>query len=155
MNKPLSRRLFGKAMAAMPMAAQQAAKTLAVDSAATAAAGQMAMAGANMATSAGPPMFGSYILNNPRVWALWKSGIAPEWVHREIDNEIRERSRTIDPDIWGMKSISANAKLRMNHGRLRASITESIEKTTMLTQAARAFWNEEDKSTMDRPQSYP
>lgn len=145
MNKPLTRRLFGKAMAALPLAVQNAAATAAPALAQAELAGQMATAGVSMAYPSAPPAYGSYLLSNPRIWAMWKAGLAPEWVLNEIDNEIRKRSRHIDPDIVTMKSISLAAKVRMNHGKICAKITSHMERTSLLDQARRAFWEEENR----------
>lgn len=141
MNKPLSRRLFAKAMAALPMAAQEAAKTLAIDAAAIKAAGEMAAAGVSVAGGAVPMPYGfGYALQDPAMMALWKAGLAPEWLLDDIDSQINEYGRNLSSDVVALRSVSAGAKIAINQRRLREQFVRQIERKSLIDAARDAFW---------------
>lgn len=147
MNKPLSRRLFGKAMAALPMAAQEAAKTLAIDAAAANAAGQLAAAGVNVMAGAIPMPYGlSYALQDPALMALWKAGMAPEWLLDDIDRQIDDRGRYLSHDVAALRSVSPVAKAAINRRRQRDEVMSKLEKQSLLDAARHAFWQKKNSA---------
>lgn len=141
MNKPLSRRLFGKAMAALPMAAQEAAKTLALDAAAANTAGELAAAGVNVATGSMPMPYGiGYALQDPTIMALFKSGLTPDWVLDDIDRQLDERGRYLSTDVASLRSVSASSKVLINKRRQRDEFMRTLERRTLIDAARDAFW---------------
>lgn len=141
MNKPLSRRLFGKAMAALPMAAQEAAKTLALDAGAAKAAQQLAAAGVNVLSGVAPTLYGpAFALQDPSIMALWRAGLAPEWLIEDIDRSIEDRARYLTPDVASLRSVSPTAKVAINHRRVRDAYVSSMERRTMIDMARDAFY---------------
>lgn len=141
MNKPLSRRLFGKAMAALPMAAQEAAKTLAIDAAAANVAGQLAAAGVNTMSGAIPAPYGiGAALQDPSMMALWKAGMAPEWLLEDIDRQIDDRGRYLSHDVAALRSVSPSAKAIINKRRQREEVMRTLEQRSLMDAARDAFW---------------
>lgn len=141
MNKPLSRRLFGKAMAALPIAAQEAAKTLALDAGAAKAAQQLAAAGVNTLSGAVPLPYGiGYALQDPTLMALFKSGLTPDWVLDDIDRQLDERGRYLSTDVASLRSVSASSKVLINKRRQREEFMRTLERRTLIDAARDAFW---------------
>lgn len=132
-DRSISRRLFGKLAAAAPMAGVVPAPSQATI---------MSASGVALQRIAPSPM-GIYALSHPKLSALWMSGIAPEWVRRDVDREIADRARYLDPDIAGMRSISVSAKVAMNHRRMRERALAEIDVDSAINAARQLFWDTE------------
>lgn len=145
MNKPLSRRLFGRVAATLPLAAQQAAKSLAIDAAAAKVVGDMAVAGVQLANGVAPMPYGGYVLRDPAMMALWKSGLAPEWLVDDIDQSINDAGRFLTTDVAALRSVSLSAKIDINVRRQRQRYMEKIERQSVLAAARDAYWSNKHK----------
>lgn len=97
--------------------------------------------------------YGVHALSDPRLLALWKSGLAPEWLRRQIDDQIKEMTRYLSPDVMALRSVSVGALFRINHRRMTAMAINAIEERAGMDMARRAFFMQDVTSdpNMRRP----
>src|SRR6056297_2310754 len=111
----INRRNFFGVEATSPLAARASAKQM-IDAAEMEASG-MSVYGDSLYTGVTVPHFDED--ENIAMRSLWdaiKDMGMPEWKHDDLWDDAR-RSRTIDPDIASMRSLSMNAKLQMQWKR--------------------------------------
>jgi len=126
-NKPLARRAFLKAMAAAPLAADEAA-----------ASDAFKLTGANI----GPmPAFG---IGGPdasltKLLALYKTGMLPDWFVRRQRQEGQWNGR-IEPDVACLRSVALSAKFRIQEDRSFQRRMANFERETLDALACQTFW---------------
>lgn len=128
-------------LASTPMAAKEAVSSAATFvSAATEAAAvakTVGLSGIGLSSSSlGGPYLGP--LDRPETIALFKSGLAPEWMKREVDNIAADRSRQLDPDVAGLRSMSISARYRLQK---RRTVDRMIDEATW----SHAIWSQRQK----------
>lgn len=110
----LNRRKFFGVAAASPLAAKEQAARLA-EAAQMEAAG-MSVFGDSLYAGAPVPAFDEERMDMRTLWDAIRDMGMPEWKQDDLWVDAK-RSRTIDPDIMSMRSLSLNAKLRMQWQR--------------------------------------
>lgn len=138
MSKPLSRRLFIRSAAAAPvMAREVASAALASQEAAAVAA-----TGLSQAFAQSPMPFGMHIMATPKLLALWKAGLLPDWARQDLVHGIAERARYLDTDVQALRSVSLSAKKVINHRRVEQRAYAEMERSAFIDMARRAFWSD-------------
>jgi hypothetical protein len=135
----LSRRNFFGVAAASPLAAKEAAAS-AIEAAQMEASG-MSVYGDSLYT--GITSFG-YDTDDESapvrsIWDAIKDLGMPDWKKDDLWTDAR-RSRTIDPDIAGMRSLSMNAKLQMQWKRNYQQLVERAFEQQKLEREKRKFF---------------
>lgn len=81
---------------------------------------------------------------SPSMRSLWEAfrdiGV-PDWKHEDLREDAR-RSRTLDPDIASMRSLSLNAKMRMQWDRNYEVLVDRALRQLDLAQMKRSFFSE-------------
>jgi hypothetical protein len=122
--RQLSKRMFLKAMAVAPAAAQRLA-----EDAVGAQVAPIASEGFLNGPTAPPIVPGGHHKVLELV-ALNKAGVLPDWVKRQAVRNMRYMRR-IDPDIACLQSVSLSAKLRISEDRQFATEWASLERDAM------------------------
>lgn len=138
MSKPLSRRLFMRTAAVAPVMAREAATAALAQQEATA----IAATGLSQAFAQSPMPFGMHIMANPKLLALWKAGLLPDWARQDLDYGIGERARYLDTDVQALRSVSLSAKKAINHRRIEQRAYAEMERSALIDMARRAFWGD-------------
>jgi len=132
----LNRRKFLGVAAASPLAAKEIA-TRAMEEAQMQASG-ISMYGDSLYTGipASDPM--------PDMRSLWEAiselGV-PEWKREDLRDDAK-RSRTLDPDIASMRSLSLGAKVRRQWDRNYKILVESALRQNNMEKLKRSFFKE-------------
>lgn len=130
----LNRRSFLGAAAASPLAAKEMVKK-------AAAAAQMQASDISLY---GDTMYSSYSASDAEepmrsLWdAIAKMGI-PDWKKADLWSDAR-RSRTLDPDIAAMQSLSLSAKMRRQWKRNYDFLVDQALKQTELERVKKMFF---------------
>lgn len=132
----LNRRSFFGVAAVSPMAAKEIAKK-AIEEAQMQASG-ISLHGDSLYTGIVTPDI------TPNMRSLWEAisemGI-PEWKHEDLREDAR-RSRTLDPDIAAMQSLSLDAKLRKQWKRNYHRLVERAKRQTELAHMKHRFFKD-------------
>lgn len=132
-------------LASAPLAAKEAVSSAATAGTAMTEAAAVANVASMAAVSTGvPPMMGRYlgVLEHPQALALIHSGLAPEWMSREVENLVAERSRVLDPDIAGLRSMSVSARMRLQCRREKGRFLDEATWQHAFATPRRLFWSE-------------
>lgn len=136
----LSRRNFFGVAAASPLAAKQAAAS-AIEAAQMEASG-MSVYGDSLYTGISSHEFDTD--DDSTTMSLWdaikKMGM-PEWKRDDLWDDAT-RSRTIDPDIASMRSLSMNAKLQMQWKRNYKRLVDRAFEQQKMERLKRQFFDE-------------
>jgi hypothetical protein len=139
----LSRRNFLRALPAAPSAAKAIAKAAVAEAAVATGAAEMAAAGVNVSSFAGAAHYGHHLLSDPKMYALHKAGLLPDWVKREIANEIKAEARTLSTNIASLQSVSLSAKVAINERELERKFWSKIDAFHVLNAQRSAYWSGE------------
>lgn len=125
MTKPLPRRSILKALAALPIAIEQA------EQAAVGATVGVAEAGAGVDAALGgvpaPMILGG--AKSAELLALSKAGALPGWMRRAIGRHSRYYGGgTLDPDVACLRSVSMGAKLSITARRRAQRAEDNFER---------------------------
>ncbi len=139
----LSRRNFFGVAAASPLAAKETAQKVIE-------AAEMEVSGMSMYSDSlytGTP-FASYDEEGPTrsLWDAIKDLGMPEWKRDDLWMDAK-RSRTIDPDIASMRSLSMNAKLQMQWKRNYELLVQRAFENQKMERLKRKFF--EDHSDVE------
>lgn len=139
-----SRRNFLGLLASGPFAAKEAISSAATSGTAVAVANGIAegvgLAGISASIPA-PPIWGVGVLQNANLLALYRSGIAPDWVVQQVEDSVAADSMRMDPDIAGLKSMSLSARMRLQRDRSRRKLVEFSMREMVNAPLRQAFFN--------------
>jgi hypothetical protein len=135
--KQLPRRMFLKAMAAVPAVAQRVA-----EEAVGAAVGTGSESAANL-MSAAPVPFGGTGPKMVELVGLAKAGLLPDWAKRQAVRNL-EYDRRLDPDVACLKSVSLSAKLKISMERRITRAWDTFERDALDQKLMAEFmgWNQ-------------
>jgi len=139
-----SRRSFLGLLASGPFAAKEAISSAATSSAAAVAANGITegagLAGLSAAIPA-PPAWGAGVLQNDNFLALYRAGIAPDWVVQQVEDSVASDAMRMDPDIAGLRSMSLSARMRLQKDRSRRKLIEFSLREMVNAHLRQAFFN--------------
>ena len=110
MNKPLTRRLFMKAMSALPVAVRGTSETFMEPTSLTSVGMDL------------QPVAGYSTFCNQALLGLANAGALPGWAKRDMIQEAAVRSYRLPPDIAALRSVSVAGKCAINRRRQEAQI---------------------------------
>lgn len=121
----MNRRRFLGSLLAAPVAAKVGVLQELAEATSTASA--QAAVGATELTI-GANTFGYELLKNPVMRGLYAAGLLPEWAKQEILQEARGRRYQMDPNIYGLRSVSTTMKHHIARRRAEeVALTEAGE----------------------------
>lgn len=131
----LSRRNFLGAAAVSPLAAKEVAQK-AIEQA------QMEAAGVSLYSDSLYTGISSSELDPPmrNLWDAIRDMGMPEWKREDLWMDAR-RSRTLDPDIAAMRSLSLSAKMRMQWDRNYKTLVDHAYRQRRMEQLKRSFFD--------------
>lgn len=135
----LNRRNFFGVAAASPFAAKKAAAEV-IDAAQMEASG-MSVYGDSLYTGISSYDFDDEDGSTPTrsIWQAIKDLGMPDWKKDDLWDDAK-RSRTIDPDIASMRSLSMNAKLQMQWKRNYEELIKRAYEQERMERSKRAFF---------------
>lgn len=132
----LNRRGFLRALPAAPIAAKAAAVEATKDAVVLQ---QLAQAGMGVAPGMAMP-WGVRSLIDPKMYALHKAGLLPEWTKNEVQQSVKDQARMLAPDVVALKSVSLSAKYRINVERMERSVWSGVDEWYLMEHARQQFW---------------
>ncbi|HUS98606.1 MAG TPA: hypothetical protein VMX97_17915 [Hyphomicrobiaceae bacterium] len=135
----LNRRKFFGVAAASPLAAREAAAQV-IEQAQMQASG-MSLYSDSLYTGVSVSDFDDDSTPTRSLWEAIRDLGMPEWKKEDLWADAK-RSRTIDPDIAAMRSLSMNAKLDMQWKRNYDDLVASAFKQQKMERLKRQFFND-------------
>lgn len=136
--KPLSRRLFMRAVPAAAIAAQEAVAHTAMQQVGT----HVSLAAALPKGIDGAPYQLHQIIGNPALLAMHRTVGLPSFILEDIGQEFNRRSYGLHPDVASLKSVSLSAKCVINARRMERDLFAAIEPMVLRRQAREAFFKQ-------------
>ena len=121
MTKPLPRRAILRALAALPMVAEQFEQA-----AVGATVGAQAPGAAAYALDCPPSMPAEFGSKGSEILALSKAGLLPDWFKRSLAAQV-SYGRMLDPDVSCLRSLSLSAKLLVTTQRRERKALDNFE----------------------------
>lgn len=145
-NPNTTRRRFFGFLAAIPVGVKTAANE-ALASKAVADAGTLAeFSGANVNSGVAPQAIRLWSLGDPKLIALAKANMLPEWALKEVEETALHHTRLgLDVDIAALRSVSPAAKIHINVARNVKRGIASVYEVSMFNMARSAFFGEGDQ----------
>jgi len=94
------------------------------------------------------------IASNPKLLALFKAGLLPDWVKADMRDTLRESTRYLTTDVAALRSVSLSGKVFINHARAERAFEVDLINSLARDAMRHAFYNQHDERQNEPPDAF-